>query len=217
MLKKIILSSGLMALSLTAGAESTNVGFPYVGVSLGGANFSHTVTLNDDQGISPTLGQVGFSAGLLAGFEMPLGNNFSLGLEAFGNDTWEKDTLTINGRIQGEYRNNYGVRALPTMQITQDTSVHVIAGFARANVRFENNGLSSAIANTTFNTRGYQAGVGSATTFIPNLSLRGDITYTGYTNHMVRSASGPIVYRNHNMISFDALVSLVYKFALNTI
>ncbi len=60
---------------------------------------------------------------------------------------------------------------------------------------------------------GYELGLGGTTAVCKNLSLRGDVIFSGYGSSTVYAFSGPIQYRNHNINTMDGMLSLVYKFA----
>lgn len=183
-------------------------------------------------------GSVGLNTELLAGYAWSFPNKLFVGLEAFGNYTTAKingsgDTdvaiasAGISGEGTAEMKINYvyGVRVLPGFQVTPETVAYGILGYARANTRVtSSNTITSAALGSSsdsnsdyYNFNGVQLGLGSMTEVAKNVSIRGDVIYTGYKS---RTQEGSVTDANGTasgsvkmeMSTLEGNVGLVYKF-----
>lgn len=195
-------------LLITLQANAAN-GF-YVGGGVGANNLFDRVTVSENGNLNS--GNTGFIGGIFAGYDWQLPYCYDLALEVFGDSTTAriKDYQTSNqASLELKYRYNYGLRVLPGYRVSPNSVVYLVLGGVDGHFKMTDSGYYS-VANDTFNTVGYQLGIGASSALWKNLSLRGDGIYTSYNANSLNGSSN-INYHN-NISTIDVMLSLSYKF-----
>lgn len=183
----------------------------YLGGGVGADSLNDKLTVSSSGNTQK--GNLGFIGGIFGGYEWTFRNCFNLGVEAFADSAVVriKDYQTSNqAALELKYRYNYGVRVLPGYRFAPGSVVYLIGGGVEGNFKMTDTGYYSNVSNT-FNSLGYQLGIGASSLIWKNLSLRGDAIYSAYSANSF-NGSGNVNYHN-NISTLDALVSLSYKFS----
>jgi opacity protein-like surface antigen len=211
MFKKTLL---VTIIAVAAAGSAFADGF-YVGAGIGGSNLNEKLTAADVDNIyndgASDMGKLGFLGSIFGGYTFNFSNQMNLGLEVFGNATNAKASDSdYQGTMSMKQRYQYGIRALPGYQITQDSDLHAIVGFIRGNFRLTDSGLVQSGVDSTFNANGYELGFGAGTNVAKNINVRADVIYNGYQTKTVNTTAGDS-YKNQ-LHSWDGLLSVAYKF-----
>ena len=228
------------ALALIASGTAAANGF-YVGAGLGVINQSNKSTntilqLSEDidgaylpYSTSQTNSALGINGTLLGGYSWLFANHFVIALEAFVNSSnakvdYEQTTHVLNVTSDFSLSSTYGLRLLPGYQVTPETKVYGIVGYARASGSLDNNadatvngGVVPFTNKQDYQFNGYQLGFGSETQLSEHFSLRGDVIYTGYDSQSVDAQytfldSSMSATNTVQPSSLEANVILVYQF-----
>lgn len=222
----------------------------YFGFGTGGISVEDKMTTTGDVTVSgesstasssATLnaGDVGFNSDLFIGYSWKTPNRFFMGIEGFGNwmnasaSTSTSNTSTIGG-VTNTVTNDpsinfqyvYGARALPGYQMTEDTVIYGIVGYAIAQAKTDLTVSVTNDASTTsqspteesYSFNGYQLGLGSMLAMSSHTALRADIIYTGYGTETLRTgtqttSTGTVTGTvDSQPTTLEADVSLVFKF-----
>lgn len=167
---------------------------------------------------STTENNVGVNGILDLGYSWTFPNRLFFGIEGFGNLTSAETsqsitktqsvantTGTISGTDDFKWQDVYGARVLPGFQVTTHSVLYGIVGYARADAALSNASNTSNVTNSstgqsetisadgnlknTYNFNGYQLGLGTMIDLVPNLALRADFIYSGYTSQTLGSNS----------------------------
>ena len=140
-----------------------------------------------------------------AGYAWSLPHQLFLGTEVFGNlmnasiynstaqAISQVDAHNVSSEGSGDYtlKNAFGARILPGFQIKPDVVAYGILGYTRAHIDINSNASSITVDSDTatipsstssYNTNGYQLGLGSMINVTEHIFIRGDVIYTGYQN-----------------------------------
>ena len=159
-MKKIILASAMLA--ATVGVTSVSAS-PYVGASVGvNVNSSTNATVAGNPGVFR-----GIPVKLFAGYGSLLSQSFYLAGEIFG--TLGTGEISTSNNMKTSY--GMGVSVLPGLMLNDSTMMYARAGVVRS--RFSS---VNKMAN------GGQLGLGMQTSLTQNMDVRGEYTYTDYSN-----------------------------------
>lgn len=201
----------------TMGNEDARIiqnGF-YVAGEIGVANLgdkeSHSLPSETHQ-----LGAFGVIGGGYLGYEYAINDHCGLGLEFFADATGLNAAITHDpSTYQLNQSYDIGVRFVPEYAFTPATAGHIILGYTNGKFNISDNGVYGYI-DTSYNTSGFQTGLGYTTRLHNNISLRLDLIYDIYASE-TSSGTGLIagttqLYTN----TFSTLageLSLIYKFS----
>lgn len=146
-------------------------------------------------------GDMNINGTVLAGYQWAFANHFALALEAFTNRSATE--LTDDSTMYGIQRDatlksgwTYGLRVLPGYQVTPDTQVYGIVGYAHTSTTLDTNSAATqeniylSIGSNSEHTQfdGYQLGLGTKIDLpqvSPHLAVRTDVIYTGYASKTI--------------------------------
>ena len=152
----------------------------YAGLDVGVANLMDQMTVSPAYAATRPQG-VGVVAGGLFGYNGPITERASLGLEGFINaNGLNAATIYPETSYRVNSRYNAGFRVLPTYQFMRCSNAHLILGYANARLELTDNGTWGFL-HSIFNKSGYQLGAGFTHQLHPRLALRLDGLYTGYS------------------------------------
>ena len=193
----------------------------YVGLGIGALDLSNKMTLSVDDIVngntvldssaSTSNNNIGVNGILDLGYSWRFTNKLFFGIEGFGNLTSAETsqsvsktqtagnyTGTISGTDDFKWKDVYGARVLPGIQVSSHSVLYGIVGYARANAELANSSNTSNVTDTatgasqnlstngnlqnTYNFNGYQLGLGTMIDLVPNLALRADFIYSGYSS-----------------------------------
>lgn len=158
-MKKIILASAILA--ATVGVTSVSAS-PYVGASVGVNVNSSTNAVGGNPGVFR-----GIPVKLFAGYGTMLGQSFYLAGEVLG--TLGTGDISTSNNMKTSY--GMGASVLPGVMLNDNAMMFVRAGVVRS--RFPSVGKMS---------NGGQLGLGMQTSLTQNMDVRGEYTYTEYSN-----------------------------------
>lgn len=207
-MNKKALFIAISSLLVAGSAQAARNGW-YGGVDIGASSFQDKISITNAG--NATYGVQGGVLGLFGGYDLAFTNCFNLGMEAFLNGFNNKIKVTndAGNTLESKLRYNWGVRVLPGYNITPERVVYLLAGYVNGNFRLTDNGNYS-VASNSYNSGGYQLGIGGASSISRNLVLRGDIISSSYANKSFNGSSN-INYKNQ-LSSLEGEIALVYKF-----
>jgi len=132
----------------------------------------------------------GFVGGLYAGYGMYLNNWGYVGGEFFGSGTTANHHLGLSlgaARYDNDLQQygNWGVSFVPGVKFSESTLVYARLGWSQA--RFKSTELAVFAGNVEGSTNiswrsGFNYGLGVETAVYQNISLRGEVNHTSYSN-----------------------------------
>ena len=237
------------------GAGAGGIGVSNIWTNHASTDFAHpendpdpTYTIDFNNTMTIDAGNIGWNSTFFAGYAWYLPKRTFLGVEVFDNitntaastDEQPSTVYTDNGdagsfardlSVSLTLQNVYGVRALPGFQVTQDTVVYGIIGWARAhattNASYSLNAsidadkvqLPGSSIDGEYNFNGYQLGLGSMINLTEHLALRSDLIYTAYNTVTLNGGvdvdpdgSTNTMKITSDLTTIEADISLVYMF-----
>ncbi len=181
----VAFAASLVLLNVTAvhadNALAMQNGF-YVGVDAGAANLMNKESHSGNPE-SHQLGAFGPVAGVYAGYDYGMTCQYRIAVEAFLDETWSQMQIEHAGN---SYKMNqlyhFGARLLPEYVFTSTTFGHIILGYTNGRFNVKDNGVYGFI-NSSYNTNGFQTGIGFDTVLINNFFIRLDGLYDMYSSN----------------------------------
>ncbi len=192
----------------------------YIGADVGVANLMDKESTPYLPGVYDRhqFSATGLVGGGLLGYDYSVNERIKLGIEGFINAT------ALNSAAEQHYSSfssynvnmkyNTGARVLPGYEFSPGTVGHILLGYSYGKFNIKDNGDYGFI-DKGLSANGFQAGLGfNVPLHYKNLSLRGDVLYTGYgaNNSLGLSSSlTPENYYNHFSV-IEGNLALVYKY-----
>jgi opacity protein-like surface antigen len=131
----------------------------------------------------------GWVGGLFVGYGRDVLESFYIGTEILGNYNGSSTSYQFTSSLLGNYaskfttKGSFGVSLIPGVKITNVTLGYVRIGYNWVNLQTqENNSTTGFSARKNATSSGFNYGLGAETLLYKSLSLRGEYTYTNYSN-----------------------------------
>ncbi len=195
-------------------AMPTNTNGLYLAGNVGIENLfdseSHTLYPEHHQ-----LGALGVIGGGFIGYDYSLGRQTTIALELFADATGVNTSISHSPKTYAmNQRYDIGVRILPEYSINDSTVVHIMLGYINGNFSISDNGVYGTVSNS-FNSSGFQTGLGFTTSFTEHFMTRLDMIYNLYAGNSTTGLWVTPPARQTYKNQFNSLVgqlALIYKF-----
>lgn len=151
----------------------------YIGIDAGAADLmnkeSHSVNPE-----SHNLGVIGPVAGAYAGYDFGIVSQFRAAVEIFLDVTDLQTRIVHDNNTYRMYQYyNTGIRLLPAYVFEPQTTAHLIFGYANGRFKIKDNGVYGLVSDS-YNSGGYQVGMGFDTQLQEHFFVRLDALYNSY-------------------------------------